>query len=207
MDECRVVVIDDHDMMREGLVLGLEGHDDITVVGSGRTIADYRSSMASWSPTVVVTDYLLPDGHGLEIGRLNSSTRPPVPTILITGLERSSLIHDALAAGCQGLLSKTVTIAALADAVLTVANGGTAFPADELLGLAQRDLSQVGATLTPREREVLELLAEAASAETIAETLVVSINTVRNHIRSILTKLHASSQLEAVITAQRAGLV
>lgn len=194
-------------MMREGLVLGLTSHDRIDVVGSVPNVADYRASYRSWKPDVVVVDHGLPDGTGLEVGRMNTRTTPPIRTILISGLERAGLIRDVLDAGCHGFLPKTVTIAQLAEAVLTVARGGAAFPADELRSLTRADRTAVGATLTPREREVLALLAEARSADDIAAELGLSLNTVRNHIRAVLSKLHASSQLEAVITAQRAGLV
>lgn len=199
----RVVVVDDHEMMLDGLRTGLDRRPNIEVVGAVRSVSDFRAALAQWAPDVIVADFQLPDGTGLDVAREVA----PTPTILITGMERTGLLHDSIAAGCRGLLSKSVTIAELADAIDVVARGGNAFSPDELQALAAIDRTEVGATLTPREREVLALLAEAGNAEYIAERLQLSINTVRKHIASILTKLHANSQLEAVITAQRAGIV
>jgi DNA-binding NarL/FixJ family response regulator len=203
----RVAVVDDHDMMREGLTLGLRRRDDIDVVGSGRSIADFRQSFEDWDPDVVIADYQLPDGTGLEIIKLVREFSASCHVIIVTGLERTGLLHDVISAGGEGLLNKSVTIAELADAIVAVANGSTAFPSDALRDWARRDLSDVGATLTPREREVLALLAQAKSTAAIASELTVSGHTVRNHIRAILTKLQATTQLEAVVTAQREGLV
>lgn len=203
----RVAVIDDHDMMREGLTLGLDRHDGIDIIGSCGTVTDFAQLVAVWNPSVVVADYQLPDGTGIDIINLVHSLHLDAKVIVLTGLERTGLLHDVITAGGDGLLSKSVTIADLAEAVIAVGNGASAFPPSALREWAERDLTDTGATLTPREREVLTLLAQAKSVGTIAEELHVSSNTVRNHIRAILNKLHVSSQLEAVVTAQRAGLV
>jgi DNA-binding NarL/FixJ family response regulator len=199
----RVVVVDDHEMLLDGLRTGLDRRPNIKVVGAVQSVADVLAGIEQWAPDVVVADFHLPDGTGLDVARKVDAT----PTILITGLARAGLLHEAIAVGCRGLLSKSVTIAELADAIDVVARGGSAFSADELQALASVDRTEAGATLTSREREVLALLADARNAEYIAEHLQLSINTVRKHIASILTKLHSSSQLEAVITAQRAGIV
>ena len=203
----RVVVIDDHDMMREGLTAGLERHPNIEIVGSGRTVADFDASFDVWDPTVVVADYHLPDGTGLDIIHHVRAQTEDTGVIVVTGLERSSLMHDVISAGGNGLLSKSVTIADLASAVVAVGSGASAFPPGALRAWAERDRTRVGDTLTRREREVLTLLADAKSATSIAGALDVSTNTVRNHIRAILGKLRVNSQLEAVVTAQRTGLV
>lgn len=202
--DIRVVLVDDHEMMLEGLRTGLQARDGIDVVATFACVADCASAIDEARPDVIVADYQLPDGTGIDVAQL---ARSVAPTILITGLERSGLLHDAAAAGCRGLLLKTVTIAELAASIVSVADGGNVFTATDLQTLASQNRSSIGATLTGREREVLALLGEAASAEDIARQLNLSINTVRKHIAAVLTKLHANSQLEAVITAQRAGLI
>lgn len=203
----RVVLIDDHDMLREGLTAGLNSHENIQVIGSSPTVTDFVESFQSWDATVVIADYQLPDGTGLDILNHVRSCAGQTRVIIVTGHERVGLLHDVISAGGDGLLSKSVTIAELASAVVAVGSGASAFPAGALRAWAERDLTEVGATLTPREREVLAMLANAKSATSIAKDLTVSTNTVRNHIRAILAKLQVNSQLEAVITAQREGLV
>lgn len=203
-DEIRVALVDDHDMMLDGLRTGLQARDGISVVATASSVAECVAAVEACTPDVVVADYQLPDGTGLDVARL---VRATAPTIIITGLERTGLLHDAAAAGCRGLLLKTVTIAELAESITVVASGSNAFTTEDLLTLASRERTDVGATLTAREREVLEMLGQASSAEVIARQLDLSINTVRKHIAAVLTKLHSNSQLEAVITAQRAGLI
>ncbi|MFK7919167.1 MAG: response regulator [Ilumatobacter sp.] len=200
----RVAIVDDHEMMLDGLQTGLQARAGIDVVATAATVATCVSEVERTRPDVVVADYQLPDGTGVDVARRVART---APTIIITGLERSGLLHDVVEAGCRGLLLKTVTIAELAESIDAVANGANSFSTEDLLALASRTPMDVGATLTGREREVLQLLGQAASADAIADTLGLSINTVRKHIAAVLTKLHAKSQLEAVITAQRAGLI
>lgn len=202
--EIRVALVDDHELMLDGLRTGLQARDGISVVATFATVAECIEGVEPSRPDVIVADYQLPDGTGIDVARI---VRSIAPTIIITGLERAGLLHDAAAAGCRGLLLKTVTIAELAESIVAVAGGSNAFTTDDLLALASNDRGAVGATLTAREREVLALLGQATSAEVIAGRLNLSINTVRKHIAAVLTKLHANSQLEAVITAQRAGLI
>lgn len=203
----QVVVVDDHGMLRDGLTAGLNKHADIEVIGSAPNVAEFEASFGEWDANVVVADYNLPDGTGLDILGHVRSHSAETRVIIVTGHERVGLLRDVISAGGDGLLSKSVTISELASAVVAVGCGASAFPAGALRQWAERDLSEVGATLTPREREVLGLLATAKSATAIAHDLTVSTNTVRNHIRAILAKLQVSSQLEAVVTAQREGLV
>lgn len=203
----RVVVVDDHGMLREGLTAGLNSHVDIEVIGSSPNIAEFKEAFGAWDANVVVADFHLPDGTGLDILGHVRSQSAETRVIIVTGHDRVGLLHDVISAGGDGLLSKSVTISELASAVIAVGCGASAFPAGALRQWAERDLTEVGATLTPREREVLGLLATAKSASAIATELTVSTNTVRNHIRAILAKLQVSSQLEAVVTAQREGLV
>lgn len=202
--DVRVAIVDDHEMMLDGLETGLQARSGIEVVATAATVAACVDIVDRTRPDVVVADYQLPDGTGVDVARRVAGT---APTIIITGLDRTGLLHDAVEAGCRGLLLKTVTIAELAASIMSVARGANAFSNEDLIALASRSAADVGATLTGREREVLRLLGEAESAESIAVSLQLSINTVRKHIAAVLTKLHANSQLEAVITAQRAGLI
>ncbi|MFK8024714.1 MAG: response regulator [Ilumatobacter sp.] len=198
-----VMVVDDHQMMLDGLRSGLDGRERLRVIATAASVAAARQHVEAVQPDVIVADLQLPDGSGLDVCRLAGDAA----TIIITGLERHGLVRDVVAAGARGLLKKSAPITELAAAISVVAEGGTTFSAHDLRTLTAPDTSHVGATLTPREREVLELLAGAATAEAIAIRLNLSIHTVRTHIAGVLTKLHATSQLEAVVIAQRSGLV
>lgn len=193
--------------MLDGLVAVLGGEDKLEVVGTSSNLADLFSSISEWDPTVIVADYQLPDGSGTEIpGQLNE-IKSNVPVLLISGLERPRILDEAVVAGCAGFVSKSLEAKSLIEAIKTVAAGGSVFPAEVLRRQALTDLTRRGESLTLRERELLKLLANSRSVDEIALELELSAHTVRNHVRSILSKLHARSQLDAVVIAVRAGLV
>ena len=193
-------------MVREGLVAVLNADSRIEVIGTASCVADFRAQFPNWEIDVLITDYELPDGTGIDVAN-SVATGTSVPVLLLSGQSRSRLVEEAVQAGCSGFLSKGVPSSDLADAIVTIANGATVFSPDVLRALASKDRTDVGATLTEREMQTLQLLAEAKTAAEIADQLFVSHHTVRNHIRSILAKLGARSQLDAVVVAVKAGLV
>lgn len=193
--------------MLDGLVAVLGREEQFEVVGTSSNLADFSSSISDWDPTIVVADYQLPDGSGTEMPGLLHEMKSNVPVLLISGLERSRILDEAVAAGCAGFVSKSLEAKSLVEAIRTVAAGGSVFPAAVLRRQARSDLTQPGESLTLRERELLKLLANSKSVDEIAIDLGLSAHTVRNHVRSILSKLHARSQLDAVVIAVRAGLV
>ncbi len=206
-DRLSVVIVEDHALVREALVQSLANSAVIEITGAGDTLEAGRRLMGELRPEVVVTDYHLPDGVGTALAEHARVAGLPCRVLLFTGRDRRSIVEEAVAAGCDGFVNKSQNLAELVDAIEAVAHGASVFPDGFLRQLARGDRTQVGATLTDRERQTLTLLAQARGAEQISSDLGLSIHTVRSHIRSILVKLHARSQLEAVVTAARAELV
>lgn len=193
-------------MVREGLVAVLNADSRIEVIGTASCVEDFRLKSPLWEIDVLITDYELPDGTGIDVANAVAADIS-VPVLLLSGQNRSRLVEEAVQAGCSGFLSKGVPSSDLANAIVTISAGATVFSPEVLRSLAARDRTDVGSTLTEREMQTLQLLAEAKTAAEIADQLFVSHHTVRNHIRSILAKLGARSQLDAVVIAARAGLV
>ena len=203
----RVGLVEDHGLMLEGLVAVLSADPRFEVVGTATSLAEFKTRASLWVAGVIVTDYALPDGTGAEVARHVRSVAPGTAVLTISGVGRPTFLEEAIEAGCAGFVSKVLGSTELADAIMTVARGASVFPVGALRQLASPDLTRPGATITHREMEVLRLLASARSAPEIAELLSVSTHTARNHIRSVLTKLGARSQLDAVVMAVRSGLV
>ncbi len=171
----------------------------LSVLQSGEAVQLCRAL----TPDVVICDQQLPDGSGSDLpARLGQrETR----VLLVTGVDSESAFSAAIAGGCAGFVSKTSGLARLVAAVHDLAADRAVFPAGLLGQIATTHPAQVD--LTPRELEVLHLLADAASSDEIASSLGVSLHTARNHIRTALAKLGATTRLEAVVTAARQGIV
>jgi DNA-binding NarL/FixJ family response regulator len=202
----RVFVVDDHPMVRDGLVSLLQGDDAIDVVGAAGTLAEAVAGLADRTVDVVMTDHRLPDGTGLDLARALGGRESTIRVLLVTGHERPGLVEEAVRAGCRGFMTKSHDTGAVIGAIHAIARDEAVFPADAVRRLARTSRSP-GADLSERELEVLRRLAASRSVEEIAADLFVSVHTVRNHVRAILVKLGAHSQLEAVILAVRAGIV
>jgi two-component system, NarL family, response regulator DevR len=202
-----VLIVDDHAMVRDGLVAVLDAEDDLAVVGSAGDVAAAGTLLVELRPDVLVTDYQLPDGTGLDLAAQSSAAGLATMVLVISGIDDPSLIEEAVRAGCAGFLSKGRDTADLAAAVRSVADGTAVFPAAALRRVVRSPGRTLIEPLTDRELEVLQLLARPMSVAQIAEELYVSIHTARNHVRAVLAKLDAGSQLQAVVNAVRLGLV
>lgn len=200
-----VVIVDDHPMVRDGLASVLGAEPDIEIMAVAGDVGDARAAIDRCRPEVVVTDYQLPDGSGLDVARFAGTLG--ARTLLISAVVDGSVVADAVEAGCTGFVHKGHQTAELAAAVRTIALGGAVFPADALGRLVLRERPRVGADLSARELEVLRLLAAAMPVRQIASELFISLHTARNHVRSIMAKLDARTQLEAVVVAARNGLI
>lgn len=205
----RVLLVEDHEMVAKGLQAALVDEADLEVVGWARTAREGTRRYGELSPDVVVMDYRLPDHTGTEATRAIRADDDDASVLLLTGADDPGVVAEALDAGCSGFVSKDRGVDELASAIRAVARGAAVFPAS-LLSRAlnsNSDGTRTGADLTTREREVLSFLAQGQSTEEIASGLFLSMHTVRNHVRNILTKLHARTKLEAVVLAAREGLV
>ena len=205
----RVLIVDDHAMFASSLSLALAMEPDLEVVGVSTTLAAARRALATLSPDVVLLDHRLPDGRGVEaIGELRQ-INPDAQLVVLTASLEESLAVAATEAGAAGFLVKTSTVEELVAAVRAAAAGEMLISPSVLGRLLERlrggGRPQPASPLTEREQEILGLIAEGLSNQAIADRLVLSVNTVRNHVANVLAKLDAHSKLEALSIALREG--
>jgi len=206
----RVIVVDDHEMFAEsiGRVLALE--DDIEVQGLANSSKEGIELAGTVAPDVAIVDHRLPDAGGTQTIRRILAASPSTKVLILSGYKDHQVVSASIRAGCSGFLSKDKAVRELAVAVRAI-NGGEAYLPSEALGRLVARGSSVdggrGDDLTRRERHVLQLMADGLSNRAIAGRLSLSLNTVRNHVQRILTKMGAHSKLEAVMIAFREDLV
>jgi NarL family two-component system response regulator LiaR len=209
-DRIRVIIVDDHAMLRRGLRFFLKGFDDLELVGEAASAKEAIDLCAQTEPDVVLMDMVMPDVNGAEATRIIRESNPHTQVIALTSFQDEDMIERALQAGAIGYLLKNVTANDLAQAIREAHAGrSTLAPeATEVLIQATRnraDKPDYG--LTAREREVLALMVDGLSNAEIAERLVVTVATVKFHVRGILSKLEVSSRTEAVSLAWQHNLV
>lgn len=204
----RLAVIDDHEMFLELLSRRLDDEDDLEVVAAARTGAEALETLPD-DVDVALVDYLLPDVNGTELVRALTE-RSGARVVLITTVSDPQVMLEAIAVGCAGFVSKTSPIDEVLEAVRAVAAGESAIvPADltAVLARARRAMTGRRTTLTERESDVLAQMVLGRSNRDIADALHLSVDTVRNHVSTVLRKLDSHSKLEAVVTAARRGLI
>jgi DNA-binding NarL/FixJ family response regulator len=205
----RVVIVEDHTMIADGLVAAFAVHDDIEVVGRSRTAAGVADLAVAVEADVVLLDFRLPDGEAPEVLVQLLAARPEVKVVIVSAASDYRSVIRALEAGASGYMLKDQDIDELVAAVRTVRAGGQALAPALVPKLVSRLAEAPGSaqSLTRREIEVLQLLADGCSTKQLAETLGLSLNTVRNHVQSAINRLGAHSKLEAVSVAIRQGVI
>jgi two-component system response regulator DevR len=206
----RVLIVDDHQVLASSLAHVLDAEPDLTCVGVAPSLEKARALIGTTSPDVLLLDHRLPDGDGVPaIGELRA-LRPSLSVVVLTASAADHVLVQAIEAGASGFVSKTRSVGEVTSAVRAAASGEALISPEMLARLLPR-LSRTGSSrhqdLTEREREVLGLLAEGLTNAAIAEQLVVSVHTVRNHVANLSTKLGAHSKLEALSIAVREGLL
>ncbi len=206
----RIVVVDDHQLVAEALAETLGAVPGLEVVATAPDLTTGLAVIAQHQPEVVIMDVRLPDGDGAS-GTADALAASPASRVLVLSAETGvDVLARAVEAGAAGFLPKTTPLHELVAAVRRLLGGAVLFAPEQLRDVGQhlrRAKERVGQDLSPREREVLQLLAEGASTQAIAEGLFLSTHTVRNHVRNISGKLGAHSKLEAVAIASREGLL
>jgi NarL family two-component system response regulator LiaR len=206
----RVIIVDDHAMLRRGLRFFLRGFDDLELVGEAASGAEAIALCADTQPDVILMDMLMPDMDGADATRTIRQQHPDAQVIALTSFQEEGLIARALQAGAIGYLLKNVSAEELARAIReTHAGRSTLAPevTEVLIQATRQRASRPDYGLTEREQEVLALLVEGLSNAEIAERLVISVATVKFHVRGILSKLGVSSRTEAVTLAWQEELL
>jgi DNA-binding NarL/FixJ family response regulator len=211
MTDIRVVVVDDHQIVRDGLVALLGALDGMEVVGTASDGVDALHVVDETTPDVVVMDIQMPGLDGIEATRRITGRHEGVRVVMLTMNEDDDTVLSAVRAGASGYLLKGSGADEVSNAVRAAYAGGMVFGASlagrvaALFAGGARQQSRAFPELSDREREVLELLAAGRSNDAIARELFISNKTVRNAVSSIYAKLHAAGRAEAIIKAREAG--
>lgn len=212
----RVLIVDDHAVLRQALRLLLESHEDLDVLGdvsNGREAAAVAEKLL---PDVVLMDVVMPGLNGLDATRQIRKRCPNTRVLILSGYEEDEQIIEALRAGASGYLVKESDIGELLLAIQAVARGNTYFSSslsereqtnDFLLRARNVDAKVGFDRLTDREREVLQLIAEGHSNQSIADQLVISVKTVEAHKAHIMSKLGARNRTDIIRYAIRRGII
>lgn len=212
----RVLVVEDQQTLAGALAVAIDSQPDLTCVGIAKTADDAVRLVDEHAPDVVLMDIHLPGADGIEGTRRIKASHPDIRVLVLTGDAAPDRFAQAAAAGAAGFLAKDSDFPHVLAAIRAPVEGkiiveGITIDAlvDNLRNGETPRTSPVTdrAGLTPREREVLELMGEALDPRAIAKRLVVSEHTVRGHVKNILRKLGAHSQLEAVVVATRSGML
>jgi two-component system NarL family response regulator len=203
----KVLLVDDHVLFRQGLVSLLDAQPDFSVAGQAGSVAEAVSMTRTLKPDLVLMDFSLPDGTGLDATQAIMATEPDTKIIFLTVHEEDDRLFAAIRSGAKGYLLKNVAISKLLALLRGTQNGEAALTAqmttrllDEFARLepARENISpETPSELTTREMEVLKELVTGASNRQIADKLVIAENTVKNHMRNILTKLNLRNRREA----------
>ena len=209
MSDLRVLIVDDERLFAELMRVALSKSEGIEVIGVVHDVASVVKLAAALRPTVVLSDYHLPDGTGGDVARALRRAAPDVSVVVLTGDPSEAVLSDVARSGAVGHLTKSANLDEVVTAVRTAASGEILFAPSELQRLLVTDpeTRELEESLTARELEVLRCLASGISTGAGAELLGISPATLRAHVQAILRKLGAHSRLEAVAEAARLGLI
>ena len=205
----RVMLVDDHNVVRSGLAAFLRAYEDLELVGEAKNGLEALNLCHKHKPDVILMDLMMPEMDGVAATRAISEFYPDIKIIAMTSFEDEELVHGVLAAGAISYLLKNVSSDELAKAIKDAFSGlSTLSPeAARVLVRSTRPTQAPSFDLTERETEVLNLVVQGQSNRQIAGAMVISISTVKSHISSILSKLQVSSRAEASAYAIKHKLV
>jgi len=209
-EKIRVMIVDDERLFAELLRVAMRDAPDIDVVAVAHDVRSAIAALPEARPDVVLADYHLPDGTGADLARTLRSSQPKSAVVVLTGDPSAITLADVARSGAAGHLTKERGFSDVVGAVRAAAAGEVLFSSSELQRLLLSERPEGAAAtepLTPRELEVLYLLANGASTAAAAASLGISTATLRAHVQAVLRKLGAHSRLEAVAEAARLGLV
>lgn len=213
MDSIRILIADDHPLYRDGLHGLLDSVPDTEVVGEAMDGKEAIALANNLQPDVILMDLKMPGVNGLEAMREILNASPHIRILVVSMLEDDDSVFAAMRAGARGYLPKGANQKEMLAAIRAVANGEAIFGP----GIAQRLIgffstprssmqSRIFPELTERESEILALIAQGRTNEEIAEQLVLSLKTVRNHVSNIFSKLQVADRAQAILRAREAGM-
>lgn len=203
-----VMLVDDHELIRQGLARAFERDEDMHVVGQAGSVNEGLRVFEELRPDVVVTDLQLPDGHGLEIVRAIRTTNDAVGLVVLTMHAGDEQIFAAMEAGASAFVGKDSKSSEVVSAAKHAAVAPRTFLCTGLsAAMMRRATAPAAPRLSAREEEVLELLAESLGTSDIAGRLYLSESTAKTHITHIYQKLGAANRAQALVTAMRMGLL
>jgi DNA-binding NarL/FixJ family response regulator len=208
-EHTRVLIVEDHRVVAEGLAALINDQSDMKVVGSVGTVAECVPAAAELNPDIVLLDFRLPDGTGPDAAAAIRSLRPAAKMIFLTREDTDAARFAAVQSGASAFVHKSRAAAEVVAAIRDVARGKMLITPRTIATLLnkRRSIEAQLERLTPREKEVLMLIAEGLPSRAIAAELGISYTTVRTHIRSLGTKLAVHSKLEAIVKARELGLI
>lgn len=197
----RVAIIDDHAMLRQGLVAFLLSYDDLQLVGEASNGKEGLALCADQHPDVVLMDLMMPVMDGIAATRLICHNFPDIKVIALTSFGEERMIKDVLKAGALSYLFKKASAGDLANAIRAARDGISTYAPEvtDILVQSIREPHSVNDDLTPRESEVLSLMVKGMGNKEIAEMLVISSATTKNHVSNILSKMGVATRMEAVV--------
>jgi DNA-binding NarL/FixJ family response regulator len=200
----RVFILDDHELVRRGLIDLLSSADDIDIVGEAATAGDAVRRIPAARPHVALLDARLPDGSGIDVCRDIRSSQPEVSCVILTSYDDEEALFAAVMAGASGYLLKQIEGSSLVDAIRQVAAGRSLLDPAMTHKLLERlrhpvEPDPVAASLTARERDILGLIAEGYTNRQIGERLFLAEKTVKNYVSALLTKLGMQRRTQAAV--------
>lgn len=202
-----VILVDDHELIRQGLRRAFERDADFEVVGEAESVAAARRLAATTEPDVAVLDVRLPDGSGLDLAQALRAARPEIGLVILTMYAGDDQLFAALDAGASAFVPKSAPSDDVVAAARHAAATPRSFVAADLAEAMHRRMHPSGPQLTRREREVLDLLAEGFGVSSIARKLYISESTTKTHVSKLYDKLGAANRAQAIMAAVNAGLL
>ena len=211
-----VLIVEDHKLVAEGLISLLEEQPSVNVVGRAGSVAEAVAAAGQTRPDVILMDYRLPDGDGTVAATAIRAQQSEVAILFLSADSTDEHMLRAVEAGASGYISKEAEVDVLVDAIQRAADGEFLLPPAVMSRLLRRqaenrrleeEQERFERDLTPREREILRLMASGEDNQEIADHLNIAYGTVRTHVRSLLEKLDSRSRLQAVVVARERHLV
>lgn len=205
----RVVIVDDHNLVREGIARMIDSEPDLSVVGQASSLASGQTLVSEGGADVLVVDVSMPDGSGLSLARSARLADPALGIVVLTMHSDDDTLLEALDAGASALVLKSSSSDDVLEAIRRTASAPESFTATGLAAALRRRSTMAAArpVLTPRETEVLMRLIDGDSVAMVARQLFMSESTVKTHVGKVYEKLGAHNRASAIMAAVRLGLV